>query len=68
MSGAPTNQGGPGEVWFEFVRAGNSVKVSAIHVATDTEVCIVGPAGAGQEGLKAAALRKLIHVMGKRNS
>jgi hypothetical protein len=61
MSEAPV-----GEVWFEFVRIGHSVKVSAIHVATDTEVCIVGPASAAQEGLKAAALRKLINVLGKR--
>lgn len=55
-----------GEVLFEFRRVGNAVKVSAIHVATETEVVLVGPAGAGDHGLKMAAIRKLIYVLGKR--
>jgi len=55
-----------GEILFEFVRAGDVVKASAIHVETDTEVCLVGPQGAGRYALQVAALRKLAYVLGKR--
>ena len=54
-----------GEVLFEFRQIGNSVKVSAVHVATNTEISIVGAAGAGEHALKAAALRKLRYVLAK---
>ena len=37
-----------GEVLFEFGRLGNVVKVTAIHVATDTEICLVGAPGGGR--------------------
>ena len=56
----------PGEVLFEMRRIGNSVRVSAIHVLSDTEVVLVGPAGAGTHGLKMAALRKLTYVMAQK--
>ncbi len=56
----------PGEVLIEFRRIGNAVKVSAVHVASDTEVCLVGPAGAGENALKTAVLNKLAYVMGRR--
>jgi hypothetical protein len=52
-----------GEVLFEFRRIGASVKVSAIHVATDTEVSLVGAAIAGEYALRMAATRKLIYVL-----
>jgi len=55
-----------GEVIFEFRQIGASVKVSAIHVATDTEVCVVGAAAAGEYALRMAATRKLIYVLSKR--
>ena len=55
-----------GEVLFEFHRVGNVVKVSALHVDTDTEVSLVGPPTAGVYGLKMAAIRKLIYVLNKR--
>jgi hypothetical protein len=55
-----------GEVLFEFHRVGNVVKVSALHVDTDTEVSLAGPASAGVYGLKMAAIRKLIYVLNKR--
>ena len=54
-----------GEVIFEFRRIGNAVKVSAIHVPSNTEVSIVGSAGAGEQPLKAAALQKLRYVIEK---
>lgn len=58
-----------GEVLFEFRRVGNVVKVSAIHVETNTEICLVGAPSAGEYGLKQAALRKLAYVLrGKASS
>lgn len=43
------------------------MKVSAVHVPTNTEVCIGGPANAGEAVLKAAALRRLTYVLAKSN-
>jgi hypothetical protein len=57
-----------GEVLFEFRQIGASVKVSAIHVATDTEVSLVGAASAGEYALRMAAIRKLIHVLAAKAS
>jgi hypothetical protein len=54
------------EVLFELRQIGNSVKVTAIDVATNTEVSTVGPASAGAHGLKMAALRKLNYVLAER--
>ncbi len=39
------------------------VKVSAIDVATSTEVSIMGPPNAGEETLKRAVVRKLEYVL-----
>jgi len=55
-----------GEVLFEFRRVGNVVKVTAVHVATDTEICLVGAPAAGEHGLKLAALNRLKYVLAKR--
>jgi hypothetical protein len=54
-----------GEVLFEFKRIGNIMKVSAIHVDTNTEVSLAGPPAAGEHGLKMAAMRKLAYVLAK---
>jgi hypothetical protein len=56
-----------GEVLFEFQRVGNAVKVSAIHVDTNTEISLIGPPAAGEYGLKMSALRKLMYVLNKRH-
>ena len=56
-----------GEVLVEFVALGNTVKVTAIETASGTEASIIGPAGAPQATLKAAALRKLDYVLKKRS-
>lgn len=48
-----------GEVYFEFVAIGGSMKVSAIDGTTGIEVSIIGPAGAARHDLQALALRKL---------
>lgn len=63
---SPMNNADLGEVLFEFRRVGAVVKVSAIHVRTDTEVCLVGAPAAGETALKMAAIRKLIYVLGQR--
>jgi hypothetical protein len=54
------------EVILEFRRIGNSVKVTAVDPDTLVEVSIVGAAGAGEETLRRAVLRKLEFVLDKR--
>ncbi len=49
----------PREVFFEFVKLGNSVKVTAIDGVTGTEVSVVGPANAAQFDMERLALQKL---------
>ena len=56
----------PGEVIFEYTQIGHSVRVTAIDVATGTEVTIQAPAGASQMDMQRTALNKLKYVMGKR--
>lgn len=53
-------------VLFEFIRHGNSVKVSAIDPETGTEVAMVGDPRTGIETLKREATRKLIYVLSKK--
>lgn len=56
------------EVLFEFIRIGNSVKVSAFDVPTLTEVSIVGHPGASRELLKKLALQRLDYVLAKKRA
>jgi len=56
-----------GEVIFEFYPVGRYVKVSAMHPATLTEVCVVGDPRRGEAELKALALSKLRYVLGRNN-
>lgn len=53
----------PREVIFEFLRVGNSIKVTAVDPATLVEVSIVGPPTASEAQLRATALRKLEYVL-----
>lgn len=48
-----------GEVLFEITYQGNVARCSAIDVATNTEVHIVGPASYSRFTLQQNALRKL---------
>jgi hypothetical protein len=50
---------GLGEVYFEFVAIGTSVKVIAIDAVTGTEISVIGPVGAAQADLQRLALGKL---------
>ncbi|MCK6418966.1 MAG: hypothetical protein L6Q57_08555 [Alphaproteobacteria bacterium] len=54
------------EIIIEFHPVGTYVKVSAMDVATLTEISIQGPASAGQELLKRNALKRLEYVMKKK--
>jgi len=54
-----------GEVIFEMFRMGGSVKVSAIHVDSMTEVSVVCPATSTERQMKALALQKLHYVLNK---
>ncbi len=60
---APPTRKGAGDVIFEFVAIGNSVKVSAVDTATMREVSIVGPVSAGEAALRSAALSKLKRML-----
>jgi hypothetical protein len=57
-----------GEVLFEFVRHGNVVRVSALHVDSYIEVTIMGPATAPQQSLQGVALQKLRYVLAKKKA
>jgi len=59
------NEADLGEVFFEFRRFGGTVKVSAIHAASGTEVSLAGAASAGEYALKMAAIRKLLYVLNR---
>jgi hypothetical protein len=47
------------EVYFELIAIGHSVKVTAIHAASGTEVSVVGPASAARSDLERLAIQKL---------
>jgi hypothetical protein len=47
------------EVYFEFIAIGHSVKVTAIHAASGTEVSVIGPASAARSDLERLAIQKL---------
>ncbi len=53
------------EVILEFHQIGQIVKVTAMDVASLTEISIQGPANAGQEMLKRNAVKRLAYVLRK---
>ncbi len=59
MYSDPPNADMSGEVLFEFLTIGMAVRVSAIHVPTNTEVTIMGSSAMSRFTLQANALRKL---------
>lgn len=52
-------QAQPGEVYFEFIVIGTTVRVSALDGITGLEVTVIGPAGAAKADLERLALAKL---------
>ena len=63
MARRSPDTGPRGQVYFEHIRIGRSVKVSAVHAATGTEVSITGPSNTSQNELERIALQKLIRAM-----
>ena len=59
------DEGERGEVIVEFVRLGALVRVSALDVASLTEVVLQGPAAAGEAALRRAVLRKLAYALAR---
>lgn len=55
------------EVIFEFTQTGTIVRVTALDTATLTEIVIQGPAHAGKEALRRAALSRLDYVLRKQH-
>lgn len=54
------------EVLIEFHRIGSAVKVTAMDVASLTEISIQGSASSGEMALKSAALQRLAYVLRKK--
>ena len=52
----------------EFLRIGNSVKVSAIDTETHVEVSIVAPASSSERQMTDAVLKKLHYVLARKNT
>jgi len=56
---APERSPGRGEVYFEFHKVGQTMKVTAVDAASGVEVVVMGPASAAQADLQSIAMRKL---------
>lgn len=54
------------EILFEYVRLGNSVKVTAIEPETKIEAAVVVPATLSQEQMKMQALNRLKYILKKK--
>jgi len=52
-------------VYFEFIPAGSSMRVTAIDAKTGTEATIIGPANAARTTLERTALSKLRYVLNR---
>ena len=63
----PQGQAG-GRVFFEFMAAGASMRVTAIDERSGLEATIVGPANGGRAALERAALSKLRYVLARANT
>ena len=58
----------PQQVIFEFRQIGTAIKVSAVDVATGTEVTVQGAASANRKELEQVALQKLRYILSKKNN
>ncbi|NGP19050.1 DUF6898 family protein [Devosia aurantiaca] len=56
-----------GEVLFEFTQVGQTMRVAAIDVATDTEVIVITPVNAHRGHMQRLALAKLQRRLGEKN-
>ena len=56
------------DVIIEFLRIGNSVKVTAVDAVSMVEVSIIGSPTASEEMLRRTAIKKLDYVMANRDA
>lgn len=61
----PSSNESLGEVLFEIQVFGASARVTAIHVASNTEVMVICPANLHRSSMQQAAIRKLRYVLGR---
>lgn len=54
------------EILFEYVRVGNSVKVTALEPETRVEASVVVPASLNEDQMKMHALNRLKYVLKKK--
>jgi len=54
-----------GEVYFEFVRVGQQMRVAAIHADTGIEVVVITPITANKYQMQQVALAKLRKKLGE---
>jgi hypothetical protein len=66
MAGTKPPVKAQGEVYFEFVSIGGSVKVNAIDPVTGVEASIVAPVNTVQSDLERLALAKLRRMVEKK--
>ena len=55
------------EILIQIMTIGNTLKVSAVHVPTGTEVSFMAPKGTSMLSLKMMARKKLNYVIAKNN-
>lgn len=55
------------EILMQLTAIGNTLKVTAVHVGTGTEVSFVAPKNTPMLSLKMMARKKLEYVIGKNN-
>lgn len=65
---ATEHDDGLGEVYYEFSRVGNVLRVCAIDPVTNTEVVMVGAPEYSEETLMRFARRKLAYVINKKRA
>ena len=54
------------EVLFEYIRQGNSVKITAIEPLTKTEAVVIVPANLSEQQMQARAMQKLLYILKKK--
>lgn len=57
-----------GDVLFEYIQSGTSVKVTAIDADTGIEAVVVVPAGLTEKQMQRQALQKLLYLSEKEKS
>jgi hypothetical protein len=55
-----------GELYFEFVTLGSSVKATVLDAMTGVEASIVAPASTPRSALEQFALRKLDYILNRK--